>query len=327
MRAAWYDRQGSSAVLRLGELPAPEPGPGEVRVRMRYSGVNPGDVKKRVGVQGSTMPFPRVIPHSDGSGVIDAVGAGVNSARVGRRVWVWGAQSYRAFGTAAELTVVPTDRAVDAPPALSDQVGAALGIPGITAHRAVFGDGPVAGRTVLVHGVAGAVGSVAAQLARWGGATVIGTVRTAIDLVRVGEGVVDHLVNFGDGTAEAIRRQAPAGVDRIVEVALSANADLDAAVVANGAVISAYASDEERTTLPFWSLLFRNVTVRLLGSDDFSTEARQRAVQDLTKAVATGAVSVRIAALHPLERIAAAHDLVESGDADGRILIALPAEQ
>src|SRR3954447_6668830 len=150
MLAAWYDRQGPAAdVLHVGELPDPEVGPGEVRVRLRFSGVNPGDTKKRAGWLGSTMPYPRVIPHSDGAGVVDAVGAGVDRGRLGRRVWVHGAQSYRPFGTAAQLTVVPADQAVDLPDAVPDEVGACLGIPGITAHRAVFVEGPVAGGTVL----------------------------------------------------------------------------------------------------------------------------------------------------------------------------------
>src|SRR5215207_8980376 len=175
MRAIWYDRQGPAAeVLQSGEMADPEPGPGDVRVRIRFSGVNPGDTKKRRGWLGSSMPYPRVIPHSDGAGVVDAVGDGIDISRVGTRVWVYGAQSYRPFGTAAEWTVVPEDQAVELPDAVSDELGASLGIPGITAHRAVFGDGPVEGSTVLVHGVLGGVGSLAAQLAAWNGATVVG---------------------------------------------------------------------------------------------------------------------------------------------------------
>src|SRR4051794_8916302 len=174
MLASWYDDQGPAAeVLHFGELPDPVPGSGEVRVRVTVSGINPGDTKKRRGWLGSSMPYPRVIPHSDAAGVIDTIGAGVDPARVGRRVWVHGAQSYRPFGTAAQYTVVPSELAVDLPPEVPDEIGACLGIPGITAHRAVFSDGPVTGATVLVHGVLGGVGSVAAQLATWGGATVI----------------------------------------------------------------------------------------------------------------------------------------------------------
>src|SRR3954447_26944510 len=159
----------------------PEAGPGEVRVRIAFSGVNPGDTKKRGDWLGGRMPFPRIVPHSDGAGVIDAVGEGVDRSRIGQRVWVYGAQSYRPFGTAAQLTAVPDEQAVELPSEVSDEIGACLGIPGITAHRAVFGDGSVTGRTVLVHGVLGAVGSLAAQLARWGGAEVITTVRRSGD--------------------------------------------------------------------------------------------------------------------------------------------------
>src|SRR4051795_2171247 len=175
----------------------PEPGSGEVRVRVAVSGVNPGDTKKRGDWVGYGMPYPRVIAHSDGAGVIDAVGDGVDPARIGDRVWVYGAQSYRAFGTAAQLTVVPADRAVVLPSDVSDEMGACLGIPGMTAHRAVFGDGPVEGTTVLVHGVLGGVGSIAAQLGAWRGASVIGTVRRSADLSR-GDEALGHRVALDD---------------------------------------------------------------------------------------------------------------------------------
>jgi NADPH:quinone reductase len=325
MIAAWYDRQGPAAeVLRVGELPAAEPGPGEVRVRLSLSGANPGDVKKRQAWLGNRMPFPRVIPHSDGAGAIEAVGPDVDPARLGRRVWVYGAQSYRPFGTAAQTTVVPGALAVDLPDEVSDEVGACLGIPGITAHRAVFADGPVSGQTVLVHGVRGSVSSLAAQLARWADATVIGTVRTEAEVGDVSAGTADHVVALESDPAAAIRMLAPGGVDRIIEVALSANADLDAAVVRNGAVLAAYASPEPRPELPFWPLLFANVTIRLLGSDDFPAEAKDAAARDLTQAAAQSALSIAVAEVMPLARIAAAHELIESGAAAGRVLLSLP---
>ncbi|MCX5265614.1 alcohol dehydrogenase catalytic domain-containing protein [Streptomyces sp. NBC_00199] len=193
MLASWYDDQGPAAdVLHVGELPDPVPGPGEVRVRVTVSGVNPGDTKKRRGWLGSSMPYPRVIPHSDAAGVIDAVGAQVDVHRVGQRVWVYGAQSYRPFGTAAQYTVIPDHQAAPLPDHLSDELGASLGIPGITAHRTVFADGPVDGQLVLVHGVLGGVGSLAAQLAHRAGATVLATVRRTADLDRVDPAVVSH---------------------------------------------------------------------------------------------------------------------------------------
>jgi NADPH2:quinone reductase len=285
MLAAWYERPGPAAdVLQVGELPAPEPGRGELRVRLTFSGINPGDTKKRSDWLGYGMPYPRVIPHSDGAVVVDAVGDGVDDARVGSRVWLYGAQSYRPYGTAAQLTVVPADQAIELPDEVSDEVGACLGIPGITAHRAVFADGPVTGKTVLVHGVLGGVASMAAQLSRWGGATVIGTVRSERDLHLTDAAVaLDH-----PDPAAAIRSLAPDGVDRIIEVAFSANADLDAAVAANGCVIAAYSTDVPRPDFPFWPMLFANVTIRLLGSDDFPREAKQQATAALTAAARAG---------------------------------------
>jgi NADPH2:quinone reductase len=325
MIAAWYDRQGSAAeVLQVGELPTAQPGPGEVRVRLTVSGANPGDIKKRQGWLGSPMAFPQIVPHSDGAGVIDAVGPGVDPAREGRRVWVYGAQSYRPFGTAAQATVVPAALAVDLPDGVSDEMGACLGIPGITAHRAVFADGPVSGQTVLVHGVLGSVSSLAAQLARWGGARVIGTVRTDAEAAQAGAGMAEHLVSLQSDAVPAIRRLAPDGVDRIIEVALSANANLDAEVSRNGTVLAAYASPKDRPELPFWPMLFNNVTIRLLGSDDFPAEAKDAAARDLTAAAARTALSVPVADVIPLARIVAAHELIESGRAPGRVLISLP---
>ncbi|MEV4277532.1 NADPH:quinone reductase [Actinoplanes xinjiangensis] len=325
MLASWYDQQGPAAeVLQLGELPDPTPGPGEVRVRVTVSGANPGDTKKRRGWTGSAMPCPRVIPHSDAAGIIDSVGDGVDARRVGTRVWVYGAQSYRPFGTAAQYAVVPGDLAVPLPDHLSDDLGASLGIPGITAHRTVFADGPVDGKLVLVNGVLGGVGSLAAQLARWGGATVIGTVRRGTDLDRIDPTVISHAVALDSGDpAAAIRSHAPDGVDRIVEVSLSDNADLDDAVAANGAVIAAYATRSDRTEIPFWTWLFNNVTLRLLGSDDFPIEARRQAARDLTAAAAVGALTVDVGARFPLAGIAQAHDRIDAGGR-GRVLIDIP---
>ncbi|MFF1257424.1 MULTISPECIES: NADPH:quinone reductase [unclassified Streptomyces] len=325
MFASWYDRQGPAAdVLHVGELPDPEPGFGEVRVRVHVSGVNPGDTKKRRGWLGSSMPYPQLIPHSDAAGVVDAVGGGVDTRRVGERVWVYGAQSYRPFGTAAQFTVVPDHQAVPLPDHLGDELGASLGIPGITAHRAVFADGPVDGRLVLVNGVLGGVGSLAAQLARWGGATVIGTVRRERDLDRVDPAVASHAVALDmEDPAAAIRAHAPDGVHRVIEVSLSANADLDNAVTALDAVIAAYGTHADRTELPFWPLLFNNVTLRLLGSDDFPAEAKRQAARDLIAAAAVGAVTVDVGDRYPLQEIAKAHERVDAGGR-GRVLVTIP---
>ncbi|MHB9861864.1 NADPH:quinone reductase [Streptomyces sp. YIM S03343] len=325
MIASWYDRQGPAAeVLQVGELPDPTPGPGEVRVRVTVSGVNPGETKKRRGWLGSAMPYPRVIPHSDAAGVVDAVGEGVDAHLVDRRVWVYGAQSYRPFGTAAQYTVVPASQAVPLPDHLSDDLGASLGIPGITAHRTVFADGPVDGSVVLVQGVLGAVGSLAAQLAHWAGATVIGTVRRGTDLERVDPTAVAHAVALDAADpAAAIRAYAPEGVDRVIEVALSDNADLDCAVVRDNAVIAAYATRADRPEIPFWPLLFNNVTLRMFGSDDFPAEAKRQAARDLTAAAATGALTVMTGARYPLSDITEAHNRVDAG-LHGRVLVDIP---
>lgn len=303
----------------------PAPGPGEVRVRVTVSGINPGDTKKRGDWVGSGMPYPRVIPHSDGAGTIEAIGEGVDRARVGERVWVFGAQSYRAFGTAAQLTVVPAEQAIRLPDDVGDEIGACLGIPGITAHRAVFSDGPVTGQTVLVHGVLGGVSSLAAQLAAWNGATVIGSVRRGSHLERVDEAVSHRIaLDQGDPVA-AIRRVAPSGVDRVVEVSFSDNVDLDAAVAAPGAVIAAYATRSPRPDFEFWPMLFANLTIRLLGSDDFPREAKQQAAADLTAAARERALRIPIDEPLPLQRIAEAHDRVDAG-ARERVLLAIPQE-
>jgi NADPH:quinone reductase len=325
MRAVWYDEQGpAGAVLQIGDVSAPEPGRGEVRVRMRLSGVNPGDTKKRRGWLGSTMPFPRVIPHSDGVGLVESVGEEVDHARVGGRVWVYGAQSYRPFGTAAQLTVVPAHQAVEMPDDVSDEMGACLGIPGITAHRAVFADGPVAGTTVLVHGVLGGVGAMAAQLAHWGGAMVIGTVRRGRDLGSVNGSALAHAVALdGSDPAAAIHAVAPEGVDRVIEVAFSDNIDLDAAVVKNDSVIAAYATRRDRPDFPFWPMLFANVTIRLLGSDDFPVESKRQAAADLTTAAHEGALSIAIGDPLPLGRTAEAHNRVDAGSRE-RVLVTIP---
>jgi NADPH2:quinone reductase len=321
VKAAWYRRKGPAVeVFEVGDLSDPNPGPGEVRVRLRFSGVNPGDTKKRSGWLDSPMAFPLVVPHSDGAGVIDQVGDGVDPGRVSERVWVWGAQSYRPMGTAAELCVVPADHAVTMPEQISDELGACLGIPGITAHRAVFGDGSVDGATVLVHGVLGGVGSLAAQLARWGGATVIGTVRRTHDVEDLG---IEHVVALDVADAIGrIRDVAPDGVDRVVEVSLSDNVDLDLDVLRVGGVVAAYASRNDRPSLPFWPMLFSNITVRLLGSDDFPADAKGAAAADLTAAANDGALSVAVAEVLPLDQVAAAHDLVDAGPR-GRVLVAL----
>ena len=266
MKAAWYERQGPpSEVLIIGETATPEPEPGEVRIRVASSGVNPGDVKKRQDTFGVGMSYPRVIPHSDGAGVIDEIGGGVSASRVGERVWCFGAQSYRPFGTAAEYVVLPSEQAVHLPDGVSFEQGACLGIPGITAHRAVHvaGSGPpeggkrnVDGSTVLVQGGGGAVGQCAVGLARHAGALVITTVRSERDEA-VAQRAGGHHVLRTDGLSaeeivERIRAHAPAGVDHIVEVAFHANITADEQLLRSGGSIATYATGDPTPTIPFW---------------------------------------------------------------------------
>src|SRR5712692_1945629 len=224
MKAAWYEKQGAAReVLTIGEMDEPQPSAGEVRIRVAFSGVNPGDVKKRQNAFGVAMPYPRVIPHSDGSGTVDEVGEGVSREWIGRRVWCYGAQSYRPFGTAAEYTVVPLKQVVELPESVSLEQGACLGIPGITAHRAVHVAGSVKGQTVLVQGGAGAVGAFAVQLAHRAGARVIATCRAESDREIASRAGADEVVPTSENLVERIRAMAPNGVDHVVEVAFGAN--------------------------------------------------------------------------------------------------------
>lgn len=329
MRAAWYERRGpAQEVLAVGEMPQPAPGAGEVRIRLAFSGINPGDVKKRSGWQGSPMPYPRVVPHSDGAGFIDAVGPGVPTARVGQAVWCYGAQSYRAFGTAAEYVVVPAALAVPLPdgagsrPDLLEQA-ACLGIAGITGYRAVFAAGPVAGLDVLVWGAAAGVGAVALQMAHRGGARVLAVVRRAEQLPVVrAMGATEAWLVDDPALVEQIRQLAPAGVHRIAEVDFAAHIDIDAAVVATGGVISAYYSSADRPNIPYWTLAFADVSLHLLGSDDFPPAVKAEAAQELTAALLEGRLHAAIAARLPLDDIALAHEQVERG-AGGRVLLTL----
>src|SRR4051794_40495092 len=264
MKAAWYERQGAArAVLTVGEMPDPKPGPGEVRIRVVASGINPGDVKKRQDAFGYGMPYPRVIPHSDGAGTIDRVGEGVPASRVGERVWCYGAQSYRPFGTAAEYVVVRAGQAVPLPDGVPFEQGACLGIPGITAHRCVHVAGPVAGRVVLVQGGAGAVGSWAVRLARRAGARVIASVRSGHDEDVASRAGAHEVIRTGgiptDEVVGRIRTFAPEGVGHIVEVAFDTNIAADTELLAVGGSLAAYATGEPWPPLPFWELLFKNI--------------------------------------------------------------------
>ncbi len=326
MRAAWYERQGPAReTLVVGEMPDVPPGPGEVRIAVAVSGLSPGDVKKRTGWQGSEMEYPRVIPHSDGAGTIDAVGEGVDESRVGQSVWCYGAQSYRPFGTAAQFVVAPSELAVPLPDAGSEaanrelaEQAACLGIAG--GYRAIFADGSVDGLTVLVHGAAGGVGSIATQMAVRDGATVIAVVRSAQEQRAQELGARHVFSSENPELSAAIRTVAPDGVNRIAEVDFSDHVDLDAEVIAIGGVISSYYSSADRPSLPYWTLGFADTTLRLLGSDDFAPAVKADAARELTAALLDGSLRSVIAERVPLANIVHAHELVERG-VDGRVLV------
>jgi NADPH:quinone reductase len=330
MRAAWYERQGAARdVLVVGAMADPQPGPGEVRIRIAASGINPGDLKKRQDAFGFGMAFARVVPHSDGAGLIDRVGPEVAEARIGERVWCHGAQSYRAFGTAAQYTVVPSRQALALPANASFELGACVGIPGITAHRAVHAAGPVAGRTVLVQGGAGAVGCFAVGLARRAGARVIATVRSGADAALAARAGAHALVRTDARSTEdavrELRASAPDGIDHIVEVAFDANVELDAQVVAPRGSIATYATANPRPTMPFWPLLFNNVRIDLLGSDDFLPEQKAEAAAALSALLAEGWQGFDIERTFELAEIAAAHEHAETKRGAGRVVVTVAA--
>lgn len=328
MRAAWYESQGEARnVLVVGTMEDPVPGPGEVRIQVQRSGVNPGDVKKRGNAFGVGMPYPRVIPHSDGSGTVDAVGVGVASSLMGERVWCFGAQSYRPFGTAAEFVVVPVEQVTRLPSNASWDQGACLGIPGITAHRAVHVGGGVKGRTVLVQGGAGAVGMAAVAIAKHAGARVIATVRSEADsTIARGAGADDVLRTERLGSEEivdSVLAVASEGVDHIVEVAFQANVAVDERILTLGGSIASYATNRPNPVLPFWNLAFKNARLYFLGSDDFPPEAKRQAADDLSELLACGWTGYPIARVLPLDDIATAHELVEQGGQNGRVVLTL----
>jgi NADPH2:quinone reductase len=324
MKAAWYERQGAARdVLVVGEMEDPQPSAGDVRIRVAFSGVNPGDVKKREDAFGVGMPFPRVIPHSDGSGTVDAVGEGVSREWIGRHVWCYGAQSYRPFGTAAGYTVVPLKLVVQLPERVPLEQGACLGIPGITAHRAVQVAGSVKGKTVLVQGGAGSVGACAVQVAHQAGARVIATCRAESDKEIASRAGADEVLLTAGNLAERIRALAPDGVDHVVEVAFGSNIKTDTEVLAQGGSVATYATNTPMPEIPVWQLVFVNASLFFVGSDDVPADAKIEATHDINKALETGWKGLDIAEIVPLEQIAHAYELVEHPVKPGRVVVAI----
>lgn len=322
MRAALYDRTGPAAeVLRVEDVDRPEPGPGEVRVAITCSGVNPTDWKSRSGA--TPRPIDGFqIPHLDGAGVVDAVGDGVDPGRVGQRVWLWMAAAGRRWGTAAEWTVVPADRAVPLPGDASFELGASLGVPAMTAHRCLFADGPVGGKTILVAGGAGAVGHYAIELAKFHGARVVTTVSGPEKAELAKSAGADLVVNYREpSAAQQIASFGP--VDRVVEVALGANLQLDLTALRPGHVIVTYAADGPDPVLPVRACMTANVVLRFVLMYRVPAEALAQAAADITAALTSGALTELPVHTYRLDEIDAAQDAVQNG-ALGKVLV-IPA--
>jgi NADPH2:quinone reductase len=337
MRAIVYDRPGAPDVLHLTDRPEPEPGAGEVRVRLALAGVNPTDWKSRTRAQ----PGPDgQVPGQDGAGTVEAVGAGVDPGRLGERVWVWEAAYGRPHGTAAEFTVVPAAQAVPLPAGVPFELGAALGIPFLTAHRCLtvaetgpdrLAPGALAGRTVLAQGGAGAVGNAAIQLARWAGATVISTVSSPEKAALAAAAGAHHVVDYRrqDVVAE-VRRLAPDGVDAVVEVSPAANSAIDAQVLAPFGAVAMYADDSgPEVTVPVRSQMVQNTRWQFVLVYTVPPRAKEQAVAAVAAAVVDGAVRVGEQAglpLHvlPLDRTAEAHASVQDRIV-GKVLIDVTA--
>jgi NADPH:quinone reductase len=340
MKSVVYSQTGEPTVLRLVDRDVPEPGPGEVRIRIVASGVNPTDWKSRLGSgQGAAPPFPEVTPNQDGAGVVDALGEGVVDLAVGDRVWVYLAGHERPTGTAQEYTNLPAARVVRLPAGTSFDIGASLGVPAMTAHRAltVSEDGPkrlhpgaLDGKVVLVAGGAGAVGHAAIQLARWAGATVLTTISNAAKAALATAAGAHHVINYrNEDPATAITGLAPEGVDLVVEVAIAANAKLNIDVVKPRGSIAVYANDGGgEVTLDIRQNMIKNLRYQFILLYSVGDAALTAAVEDITLALQDGVLPVGENAGLPLHRFsltntAAAHQAVQDG-AVGKVLIDVP---
>jgi len=325
MRAAWYEKNGpADEVIRVSELPDPAPGPGEVRVRIATSGVNPSDVKRRSGNLGQKISGPRIIPHSDGAGVIDWVGAGVPETRTGERVWLYNAQWQRAYGTCATLCCVPQALACRLPDNVDFAAGANLGIPAMTAHRAVFSRGEVRGKNVLVTGGAGAVGHYAVQIAKWAGARVVATVSSGQKAGLARAAGADEVVDYRreDVAARVMEFTAGEGVDHIVEVDFGANLQTSVRILKPNGAIAAYASMRApEPVLPYYPLMTRAISVDLVYVYILPPGGRAQALADLDAMLCAGRLQHNIGARFALDQTAAAHAAQESGTVVGNIVI------
>lgn len=327
MQAAYYEVTGAARdVLQVGELPDPVPAEGEVRVRLVCSGVNPSDVKSRAGLRSTVMPFPRVVPHSDGAGVIDRVGAGVDAARVGERVWVWNAAWGRPMGTAAQFVVLPARQAVALPDDVSCEAGACFGIPALTALHAVLSHGGVRDKDVLVAGGAGAVGHYAVQFARRLGARrVLASVSGADKAQLAGMAGADATVDrrSEDVAARVRELTAARGVDRVIEVDIAANGRLDTQLLCRGGEAVVYGSGAGEFTLPFFPMIVEHLSLHFFIVYHLNDEDRARAQDTLAALLHEQPLLHNVAERLPLARIAEAHELVESGRTVGNVVLTL----
>lgn len=323
MRAAVYATRGPNrGALEVKDLADPQPGPGEVRVRIRISGVNPTDWKSREG--GRELAWAEQIPNQDGAGEIDAVGPGVDPSRVGQRVWLYHAAWQRPNGTAAQYCCVPASQAVLLPEGISFEQGAGLGIPYLTAHRCLFADGGVQGRTVLVTGGAGAVGHAAVELARWAGARVIATVSSEEKARIARDAGAQVVLNYRDPDhAAQLAAAAPERIHRVVDVAVGANLASYLPLLAPHAVIATYATEAEDPRLPIRQLMFANVTLRAMLVYGLTSDMLADGVRDVTAALRAGAIRRLPEHRFTLEQIGEAHAAVKGG-AVGKVLVELP---
>jgi len=326
MRAAWYERCGPAReVLQIGEIDTPRAGIGQVLVRVAVSGVNPHDTKKRAGWLTRDLPAARIVPHSDAAGTIVAVGPGVPEARIGERVWLFRADAPTpGAGAAAEYAVVASAHAVRLPDHLGFEAGACLGVPALTAHRAVFADGPVTGQTILVTGAAGAVGSYAVQLAVWNGARVFATVSTEEKAARARELGAEVALDYrrSDVAQAVMALTASEGVERIIEVDFGANLDTAKRVVKPNGVIAAYSSTRVREpVLPYYDLARKGVTLHFVQGLLLTRAMYEAGIRDLSVLLHRNRLMHPVGAVFDLDQIAEAHLALEAGGILGKVLV------
>ncbi len=323
MRAAYYEKNGPAReVLRVAEVDTPQPGRGEVRVKLITSGVNPSDVKSRAGTT-RKIAFPRVIPHSDGAGEIERVGEGVSPARVGERVWVWNGQWRRPFGTAAESIVLPAEQAVPLPANVSLEAGACLGIPAFTGYQAVELAGATQGSTILVAAGAGAVGHYAIQFAKKRKATVLTTVSSPAKAEIARQAGADHTIDYKqENVGERVMAITDKrGVDAVIEMDLAANARLLPGVLAENGTVAIYGSGAPEASIPFQFLLQNSIALEFFLVYLMPREQRERAAAEITHMLERGELIHNVAQTFDLDDIVAAHEAVEAGKAMGNIVV------